>query len=126
MVTAAEWRRANPAMHPLLRAFLFLSALNVEWDALHILYLGVFGYMLGSVLAILVRTVMRGTSDENMAAVWQYIIQFYNENATPQQLSALSIASFIAIKDRATSYPRLKGNGGRAETFAGCCARCLA
>ena len=54
LVSVSEWRNANPHMHVLFRTFVFLSAWNVEPDELHILYLGLLQYLLGSVLWIFV------------------------------------------------------------------------
>ena len=46
-VSPQEWRLANPTMHMLFKTFTFLSALNIDPDELHILYLGVSQYLLG-------------------------------------------------------------------------------
>ena len=71
-----------------------LSNQNLEADELHVKYLGVYQYTIGSVLHILVFRVMASDEEANMDTVWDYIAEWYKRNGTTIQYNNLSISSF--------------------------------
>ena len=75
--TPREWRRLNLGMHDLFTKFAFLSAVNIEPDEMHILYLGICQYHLGSILWLLVFRLMPSTAENNMRALWSGIMLEY-------------------------------------------------
>ena len=52
----------------------WLSCLNIDPDELHIVYLGVAMYLLGSVLWLLCYDVLPGSPQDNMSVVWTHFL----------------------------------------------------
>eukprot|EP00959_Pyramimonas_sp_CCMP1952_P330380 6917741-Pyramimonas_sp.AAC.1 len=74
MCSGQQWRRRKAdRLHPIFQAFRFLSVLNLEADELHVLWLGVATYFLGSALWLLVFRVLSGSHADNMFDVWSAI-----------------------------------------------------
>ena len=70
LTRAPEWRESNEAtLHMLFRELPYLSNMNIEPDELHVLHLGTSQYFLGSVLYLLVFTILDGTPAANMDTV---------------------------------------------------------
>ena len=72
LVSAEEWKRDNPAPHPLL-AIPYLSNQNIEVDELHIIHLGTSMYLFGSALFVLCYVAMPDSPSENMDKIWSEI-----------------------------------------------------
>ena len=112
ITTALQWRLdKGERMHLLFKKLYYLTCMNVEADELHVLHLGISQYFLGSVLHLLVYTIMSGTPTENMDAVWDALVIEYKKFPNRTQFSSISLSSFVTVKKAATEYPRLKGRG---------------
>ena len=93
MYSADQWRAKNPEMTLILKSFTFVSSLNVEPDELHVLHLGVSQYFLGSVLRLLVYSVLPGKPCCNMKKVWSMIVDEYrSDNHSPDTLQTVKAA----------------------------------
>ena len=110
-----EWR----ALHD--EAFLHyifklpdVDNLCLDPDELHILFLGVLGYFLGSVLYLLVFVILPGSHTDNMNVIWEFIAKFYHEHATPTQYTNLTISMFCG-DDPHAHFPFLKGKGAEVR-----------
>ena len=83
----------------------------IEPDELHIIFLGVLQYMIGSVLWLLVFRILERSPKENLDRIWSKIIEYYRGHAVSVQYSSLSISSFCSESSPDSHYPRLKGKG---------------
>ena len=116
MFTALEWRAANPAArHPLFAEFAFLSILNIECDELHILYLGINQYFLGSVMKVIVFRSTDGSIDVRVASLWNKILEKYASMDIEHQFTHLSASSFLDPKKPRDTFPKLKGQGSEIK-----------
>ena len=85
--------------------FRFLSCLNVEPDELHVLWLGVVQYFMGSILWLLVYRCMRKTPKANMDDVWREVTENYHDNQTPTQLAVYMLTTWSTrVKFRNNLY----------------------
>ena len=116
MHSAAEWKAINKAAkHPLFAAFVFLSILNVECDELHIFYLGISQYFIGSICKIIVYRFFRGTLDERVSALWSRIMLKYDELGTEHQFTAMSSTTFLHPTKPVDTQPKIKGQGSEIK-----------
>ena len=117
--TVLAWLAVAGELHPLFTKFVFISILNVEADELHILYLGVAMYFLGSILHILTFDIF-ATVDEDEAfhTIWTAILDEYRLQKTPVQFTSMSTSSFIPSTGRKSTYPKLKGRGAEIKGLA--------
>ena len=95
--------------------FPYITQNNIELDELHIIYLGVLQYFLGSVLWLLVHQILPGRPAKNMFTLWQKVVASYQLLGTRSQYNNLVMGSFIEDKKSRTSYPRLKGSGAECK-----------
>ena len=79
-------------MHRLFTVFAFLSVENMEPDELHIFHLGVSGYVLGSILYLLVYVLLVGSPHDNLNRVWQAILNHYNAHDTASQYTNMQLS----------------------------------
>ena len=96
--------------HPIFMV-LGVSHYSVEPDELHILYLGVLQYLLGSLLYLMTFKLLPSSPQANLDKIWSMVIKFYREHAVPVQFSSLTLSSFCKESDPASHYPQLKGKG---------------
>ena len=97
---------------------MFLSALNVEPDELHVLHIGCSQYLLGSVLwALVYGGVLTGSLRDNMARVWEEILVEYAEQNIEEQFSSITLNTFIDPEHPRSTYPKLKGRGGEIKSL---------
>ena len=94
---------------------IFMSCCNIEPDELHVLYLGVVMYMLGSLLWLLTYRVMTGTPASNMERLWGMICSKYSLLKTENQYGGLRLSNFIDPDHPHKAYPKLKGRGGEVK-----------
>ena len=104
-------------MHALFKRFAFLSAVNMEPDEMHILYLGICQYHLGSILWLLVYRLMPSTAENNMRALWSDILLEYAGGDA--QYSSLCLNSFTNKDRPRKDYPRLKGAAAEVKWILG-------
>ncbi len=76
-MTREAWEAAHPNMSFLFKMVPGLSALNFCPDVMHTMHLGSYQYFLGSVLEYLVFHMMTGRPEENVATIWQKLLQSY-------------------------------------------------
>ena len=103
----------------LFQTFAFLTCHNIECDELHILYIGVSQYFLGSILWWMVFVLLVDTPMANMRRVWELIVAHYQANRVVCQYSTLTISSFIDPNKPRAHYPKLKGRGAEAKWLVG-------
>ena len=65
---------------------------NVEADELHVLYIGVLQYFVGSLLWLLTYKILAGSPDDNLDRVWRVILDNYGGSSN--QYNAMSINLF--------------------------------
>ena len=113
LLSVATWKAENPDKHLLFSdPWFWLSLMNCACDELHILYLGVYQTLLGTVLWLLVFRCLGGSAADNMQVVWGDIKDYYLKNGVTTQFSSLTLNSFMPDSSRPnTHYPRLKGKG---------------
>jgi hypothetical protein len=112
--SAQDWRARQTNMHLLFSSFPFLSILNVEPDELHVLYLGICQYFLGSMLWLLSHGFDERPA-EKIKAVWTSVLEEYRRLSTPVQYSSLSLSSFLDMDQQTKSFPKLKGKGAEVK-----------
>ena len=86
MYTASQWRKLYE--HKFLHwVFVFagMSQHNIEPDELHVLYLGVVMYAIGSVLWLLVFELLPGSPEENMRRAWGDVSALYTAHHVTTQ-----------------------------------------
>ena len=116
LFSVAEWRAMHAVdMHWLFREFDFLSQHNVDPDELHVVYMGVVAYMLGSVLWVLAYKCLPGDPKGNLSLVWGQIAAAYRSLRTPTQYSSLNLNMFTDSKQPRSQYPKLKGRGAEMK-----------
>jgi len=119
LYSAVAWLAVAGKLHPLFAKFVFLSILNVEADELHILYLGVAQYFLGSILYILTFDVFADLDEEDaFEKVWEALLEEYRSQRTPVQFTSMAPSSFIPSTGREGKYPKLKGRGAEVKGLA--------
>ena len=77
--TNATWQAAFPDRSHI---FKFLPGLGIEQympDLMHVLHLGCYQYVFGSVMALLTHHHMPGSPDKNAEVLWGHIKQFYKD-----------------------------------------------
>ena len=90
----------------------------IEPDELHVLYLGVSGWFLGSVLWVLVYDVMDKDASSNMDTLWEFTTTFYSEHSVANRFGNLNIKSFTDPQAPTKDFPKLKGKGAELKDFA--------
>lgn len=112
LMTGQAWRDAHTeTMHLLFIELPYLSNQSAEADELHVLHLGTSQYFLGSVLHLLVFTILGDDPQTNIDKVWSSIVESYAKDAGDTQFTNLTIRSFVDPSKAKTSYPCLKGRG---------------
>ena len=92
-----------------------VNNLMLEPDELHVMHLGVTQYLLGSVLHILVFSVVEGQPDRAMEAVWKMVCRYYKDEHPDCQYTNLTINSFCNKEKPFAGFPRLKGKGAEVK-----------
>lgn len=117
----AEWIRdlydigTWETLHVLHKLFAlgFLSHHNIEPDELHIIYLGIAQYFLGSILALLCYHILPQSPANNMGVVWECILRHYSFQQVSSQFGSLTLASIFGQHESwGDTYPNLKGGKG--------------
>lgn len=114
--TASEWRAQSRAVqHPLFAIFIFLTMLNVEADELHILYLGIHQYFLGSILWLMTYKYFTGPLENRIQSIWILILNQYRLQGTDHQFTHMGVSSFLDPQKPTRKFPRLKGRGAEIK-----------
>ena len=95
LFTIAEWE----VLHTMHKIFSmgFLSHHNTEPDEFHCIYLGIAGYFLGSILALLCFVIIPQRPRENMEVVCECILKLYTSNDVPAQFGTLNLDMIFAL-----------------------------
>jgi hypothetical protein len=113
--TVEEWE----GLHPLHYIFAlgFLTLFNIEPDELHVIYLGIGQYFLGSIIALLVFVILPDGHVKNMDRIWEHILEVYSILQVPTQFGALNIASLFPGGENKWGdvYPKLGGKGAEIK-----------
>ena len=115
-MTIEQWRARGGGKHPFF-ALPNVTHHNVEPDELHVLYLGVCMYMLGSVLWLLSYKKLHETPQRNLERVWRAIEEIYALDAVTCQYSNVHLSMFHDPKRPRSEYPKLKGRGGEVKAL---------
>jgi len=116
LFTASAWRARCPNRHVLfMDPWSFLSQHNCEPDILHIVYLGVFQTIIGSLIWLLVYRCIAGSPTANMAQLWEHILEYYSTFKVSCQFSSIVMSTWHDPAKPNTAYPRLKGKGMEAK-----------
>lgn len=120
LYSIGQWLKLydNQPPHPIFKV-VGVSQLSIEPDELHIIYLGTSQYLLGSILHLLVYSIMKATPEANMDVLWTMISEFYARYQTSVQYSSLSLGSFVDLKKPHTTFPKLKGKGAEIRDIVG-------
>eukprot|EP00959_Pyramimonas_sp_CCMP1952_P461416 9481536-Pyramimonas_sp.AAC.1 len=111
--SAAEWRKMRQhGMHPIFRTFSFLSCCNLEADELHVVWLGVAQYLLGSALWLLCFRMLPSSPARNLLHVWARI-----QDRGGCIFQSMQLNLFINIKRPMDEYPKLKGRGAQIKSL---------
>ena len=108
------WNLLNPNPHYIFQ-LPYMSAVNVDPDELHIMYLGTSLYFLGSVLWLLCYELLDGTPQENMHRVWSEITVAYKKLNVQCQFGNLNLKSFCNPDQPDKTFPKLKGKGAEVK-----------
>ena len=88
---------------------------SIEGDELHINFLGVSQYTLGSVLSKLIFVILPGNPEENAEELWAMVCDFYRRNATDNQYNNFKTGTFCDPDKREREFPCLKGKGAEVK-----------
>lgn len=89
-----------------------VTALTVALDYMHTKYLGSDQYMFASVLVLLVYYILPGSPQENLDECWNFIQEFYRQNATPHRYQYLNKLSMFVRK---SGYVKLRGKAAEVK-----------
>ena len=92
-----------------------MSILNVHYDWMHCKHLGADQYIYGSILWLLVYTVLGGSPEDNLVSIWDDIVEFYKSKGIPSRYTAMKISMFIKPND---AGPKLRGKAAQVKDFA--------
>ena len=111
------WRSLpDESKHPLFTEIPAMSVWNIDVDELHVLFLGVYQYALGSTLYLLTYRLDLGPPDAAFATIWADILQEYRSEDIVLQFTHLSTAQFLdSKKSPHNQYPRLKGRASELK-----------
>ena len=117
LLTPEQWGAQTVNMHPLFKAFAFLSCWNIECDELHILWLGVAQYLLGSVLWLMTfagkKRKRSGYSHQDaLLDAWAAV-----ENHGSCQFTSMTTKMFVNPQKTHREYPKRKGRGGQVKSL---------
>ena len=89
------------------------SCYTVHYDYMHCKHLGLDMYIFGSVLALLVNSLMPDEPEQNLQNCWKYLKQFFKDNATPTPFRYLTkLSMFLKKGDK---FPKLRGKASEVR-----------
>lgn len=116
LFTGPQWLRLRDqqAPHPVFLN-IGINQFSVEPDELHIIYLGTLQYLLGSILHVLVYTIMPNSPEHNLNVVWGEINKSYKDNKVGCQYGNMSLSTFVDARSPHKNYPKLRGKGAESR-----------
>ena len=104
----ASFAEQHPGRHRLMRHVPGVGISVFIPDILHVKHLGTDAYYLGGLLALLVKYVMPGTQEDNLATLWIAIEVVYKRKRTRNRFGAITLGM---IKSSKKPLPCLSGRG---------------
>ena len=104
-----SWPERSPCL--LFENLSYLTALAVSYDWLHCKYLGVDATQLGSILFLLVFTLLpHGDPLQNLKMVWDYMEGYYAAHQVSARYTSFGkLTMFVNVKKKTS--PKLRGKG---------------
>ena len=115
------WTPQTWKAHHLFPQCLLFSKLNffniycINGDWMHTTHLGVFQYVYGSILSLLVSDTLVGTPSDNMRKVMSELRTFWTTHATPGHYQCITLKMFSNGNDPEKKKPKLKGRAGEVK-----------
>ena len=110
------WRQDRPEHHQVFD-LPGVGITSVAADWLHTKHLGVDQYFFGSMLHLLVFSILPGSPDDNMQAVWGAMQQFLKDTKTKDSFSGIRVSMFSNTASPNAQFPRLKGKGAEVRNI---------
>ncbi len=90
------------------------SCWTIAYDWLHAKHLGCDQYMFGSVLSLLVNTMLPATPEQNLKTLWAFLKQYFKENRTKTPFRYLNKLTMFQRKNK---FSKLRGKGSELRHF---------
>lgn len=114
--TPQTWKARNLFPQCLLFSKLkFFNIYCINGDWMHTTHLGVFQYVYGSILSVLVFDTLVGTPSDNMRKVMSDLRTFWKTHATPGHYQGITLKMFSNENDPEKKQPKLKGRAGEVK-----------
>ena len=113
--TAHGWRQWPQRSRSPLFSFPGFTPFLIALDWMHCKYLGHDQLCYASILMLLIKYILRGTAEENVAQIWRDLKGFYQEHKIPCRYRTLKL-SMIQRKD--PQYPKLRGKAAEVKWLA--------
>ena len=110
------WAAAFPDCHPLFKLE-GVGILALGADLMHIKHLGTDQYFLGSVLHLLVYSMMPGIAAANLEEVWRLCLEFFSQHRVTSRFANLKLSMFVNTVHPHVDYPKLKGKAAEMRSL---------
>ena len=110
------WAAAFPDCHPLFKLE-GVGILALGADLMHIKHLGTDQYFLGSVLHLLVYSMMPGIAAANLEEVWRLCLEFFSRHRVTSRFANLKLSMFVNTVHPHVDYPKLKGKAAEMRSL---------
>ena len=111
--TTASFLAANPRHHRIYTCQPGMSILALSVDFMHTLYLGIWMYFYGSVLQMLVRSILPGDIKVNMGVVWAACKEYFKQHKVADHFGNIYVGMFYSED----AQPQLKGTAGEIRSL---------
>ena len=111
---AGEWFEAHQDCIPLWGGVPAVDILSLSMDMMHIKWLGVDSYFIGSLLCYLIDMKMPDSPQNNLSRLWDEIKVMYAQQKASTRFSTLTLTMFRAGKH---PFPCLKGKAGEIKSL---------
>ena len=108
----AEWFQAHPDCIALWGGAPAMDILSLHMDLMHVKWLGIDCYYIGSLFAYVIDMKMTGSAQENISKLWSEIRGGYVELRSPTRLSSLSFTMYRANR---SPFPCLKAKAAEVK-----------
>ena len=110
----AEWFESHQDCIPLWGRAPAVDILSLSMDMMHVKWLGVDSYYIGSVLSYLIDMKLPGSPQENLTRLWSEIKAGYAAHKSATRFSCMSLSMFRAGK---SPFPQLKGKAAEVKNL---------
>lgn len=108
-----EWHIQHPHGHCIFTQVPGVGITSFVPDVMHVLHLGVYQYVFGSILKYLTHVFLPGTQQENLRTVWEMIKEGYNVFNVKYKYSEIRITMYAGA-----GFPLLKGKAAEVKGLA--------